>query len=375
MTVWTTGNSLGTARSGVAGCGSSAAGFVAGGGAYLTTSEEMNALVWAAGGSMSTGRTNQSAFGTQSAAVVTTGSIGAGAWTSSTETYNGTSFASGSAYGAAIASAYGCGTSASGLVCGGSTNSSHTGIQNVTKTFNGSAWSGTGNLVSHRYVHAAAGSQSAAFECGGENNVGTMQSTSNKFNGSTWASSGALPASVEAAAAFGTQTAGRNVGGINTSYATIATTYLYNGSTWSTGNNLNSARYGASGGSEVAAGGYNPSTGASAVSEIYGDRIPSAFGFTDAVDANLSTVTTSDTVTPTGYDVTTSWTVTGGEASVAGGAWATSGTINPGQNIQLRATSSASYATAVSATLTIGGISDTWYVTTKNAPIPQIIFL
>jgi len=374
MTVWTTGNSLGTARSGVAGCGSSAAGFVAGGGAYLTTSEEMNALVWAAGGSMSTGRTNQSAFGTQSAAVMTTGTTGASAWTSSTENYNGTSFASGTAYSATIALAYGCGTSSAGLVCGGSTNNSHTGIQNATNTSNGSAWSASGNLVSHRYAHAAAGSQSAAFECGGENNVGTMQSTSNNFNGSTWASSGALPASVEQAAAFGTQTAGRCVGGINSSYTYVAATYLYNGSTWSTGNNLNTARYGLSGGSEVAAGGTN-SGGASAVSEIYGDRIPSAFGFTDAVDANLSTVTTSDTVTPTGYDVTTSWTVTGGEASVAGGAWAASGTINPGQNIQLRATSSASYATAVSATLTIGGISDVWYVTTRNAPVPQIIFL
>lgn len=132
-------------------------------------------------------------------------------------------------------------------------------------------------------------------------------------------------------------------------------------------------RYDTSGGCEVAAGGYNSS--ALATVEIYGDRIPSAFGFTDVVDANLSTVTTSDTVTPTGYDVTTSWTVTGGEASVAGGAWATSGAINPGQNIQLRATSSSSYATAVSATLTIGGISDVWYVTTRNAPIPQIIFL
>lgn len=229
-------------------------------------------------------------------------------------------------------------------------------------------------MVSARYVHAVAGSQSAAFECGGENTSGTIQSTSNNFNGSTWASSGALPASGALAAAFGTQTAGRACGGINSSYASVATTYLYNGSTWSTGNSLNTARHSLSDGSGIAAGGTVGGSD-SAVSEIYGDRIPSAFGFTDAVDANLSTVTTSDTVTPTGYDVTTSWTVTGGEASVAGGAWATSGAINPGQNIQLRATSSASYATAVSATLTIGGISDVWYVTTRNAPVPQIIFL
>ena len=229
-------------------------------------------------------------------------------------------------------------------------------------------------MVSARFVHAVAGSQSAAFECGGENTAGTQQSTSNNFNGSTWASSGALPASGESAAAFGTQTAGRVCGGINSSYLSVVTTYLYNGSTWSTGNSLNTARYGLSDGSEVAAGG-NSGSADSAFSEIYGDSTPSAFGFTDAVDANLSTVTTSDTVTPTGFDVTTSWSVTGGEASVAGSAWATSGAIDPGQNIQLRATSSASYATAVSATLTIGGISDTWYVTTKNAPIPQIIFL
>jgi hypothetical protein len=228
-------------------------------------------------------------------------------------------------------------------------------------------------MIYGKYGHAVAGSQSAAFECGGIKSGG-MTDVTTSFNGSAWTSNTNMPAAGYDGQGFGTFGAGRYAGGTNSSYATIATTRLFAAGTWSTGNSLNTARYGTRGGCEVAAGG-NTGAADSAVSEIYGDRIPSAFGFTDAVDANLSTVTTSDTVTPTGYDVTTSWTVTGGEASVAGGAWATSGAINPGQNIQLRATSSASYATAVSATLTIGGISDVWYVTTRNAPVPQIIFL
>ena len=375
MTVWTTGNSLGTARDELPGCGSSAAGLVSGGSnaGYLTTSEEMNALVWAAGGSMSTGRSAHVMFGTQSAGLATTGRISGGR-TNSTENYNGTSFSSGVAFAYDASYAAGCGTTTAGMVCGGTSNEVFSGAFAGTYTFNGTAWSSSGSLISARYLHAVAGSQSAAFECGGENSSGSIVATCNNFNGSTWASSGALPDGRRYSAGFGTQSAGRCAGGDTSGFTVTAITYLYNGATWSSGNSLNTGRKRLSGGSEVAAGGHTGSA-VSAVSEIYGDRVPSAFGFTDAVDANLSTVTTSDTVTPAGYDVTTSWSVTGGEASVAGGAWATSGAINPGQNIQLRATSSASYATAVSATLTIGGISDVWYVTTRNAPVPQIIFL
>lgn len=154
----------------------------------------------------------------------------------------------------------------------------------------------------------------------------------------------------------------------------MTASYLYNGATWSTAGSLNVARHSHAAGGGVAVAGYGASAELSSI-EIYGVNFPSAFGFADVAAANLSTVTTSDTVAPSGYNVTVAWTCSGGTASISGGAFASSGTINPGQTVQLKVTSSALYATAVSATVTIGGVSDTWYVTTRNAPIPQIMIM
>lgn len=372
MTTWSTGNNLGTARSGgPAGCGSSAATLVSGGGSYLATSEEMNSLTWSAGGSLAIGRVEFGGFGTQSAGAAVAGISGASAYTNDTSLYNGTSWASSGAIAYQLGLGTATGSQSAGMYCGGTSNSAGSGATNYTATFNGATWSASGNLGSSYYGLASGGSQSAAFSFGGQNGANAFQDVSQNFNGATWASSGTLPATRANVRGFGTQSAGRCYGGITSSYTYANSTYLYNGATWSTGNSLNTARSSASGGCEVAAGGGNA---ASSV-EIYGDNAPGAFSFVDVVDVNLSTLTWSNTITPTGYDVTVAWTCTGGEASVNNGAWATSGTINPGETVQLRATSSSTYATAVSATLTIGGVSDVWYVITRNAPIPQIIFL
>lgn len=210
---------------------------------------------------------------------------------------------------------------------------------------------------------------SSAFDVAGRNSGIVPIDYCSNYNGTSWASSGALPQSKYSLCAFGTVSAGVAHGGHNGS-TSLSTCHTYNSSTWSTGGSLNVARLDHSDGSVVTVG------GGSAACEIYGDNTPSTFGFTDVVDfQTLSTATTSDIVTPTGYTVTVAWTCSGGTASISGGAFASSGTINPGQTVQLKVTSSALYATAVSATVTIGGVSDTWYVTTRNAPIPQIIFL
>jgi hypothetical protein len=80
---------------------------------------------------------------------------------------------------------------------------------------------------------------------------------------------------------------------------------------------------------------------------ITADLDPNAFGFNNVSGANLSTLTTSNTITPTGYDAPTAWSVSnGGTASINGGSYASSGTISPGQTITVRGTSSASYSTA-----------------------------
>lgn len=96
------------------------------------------------------------------------------------------------------------------------------------------------------------------------------------------------------------------------------------------------------------------------------DTTPDAFSFTDATGAELSTVTTSNTITISGIDAASPVSISGnGTFSIAGGGYTTSGNITNGQSINVRLTSSSSFSTAVSTVLTIGGVTDTFSVTTR----------
>lgn len=88
----------------------------------------------------------------------------------------------------------------------------------------------------------------------------------------------------------------------------------------------------------------------------------------------MSTLTTSSAITISGLGATSPVSVSGGEVSIAGGAWVTSGSISNGQTITVRRTSSASFSTEVTATVTIGTISDTWNVTTRAADLVPAAF-
>lgn len=113
--------------------------------------------------------------------------------------------------------------------------------------------------------------------------------------------------------------------------------------------------------------GTGPASAAS--NSVTADVNPDAFSFTNATGAELSTLTTSNTITPTGYNTPSSFSVTnGGAGSVAGGAFTSSGTISPGQNFRVQGTSSASYSTATSFLVSIGSTQTTWSITTKAAP-------
>ena len=73
----------------------------------------------------------------------------------------------------------------------------------------------------------------------------------------------------------------------------------------------------------------------------------------------------SDAITITGIGVPVSISVTAGEYSIDGGAFtANPGTIANGQSVVVRLTSSPSYATELSSTLTVGGVSATFSVST-----------
>lgn len=95
------------------------------------------------------------------------------------------------------------------------------------------------------------------------------------------------------------------------------------------------------------------------------DTTPDPFTFTDVTNATLSTQYTSNTVTVSGINSPANISITGGTYSINGGAYtSSSGTILNGQTVTVRVTSSGSFSTAVNAVLTIGGVSDTYSVTT-----------
>ncbi len=104
------------------------------------------------------------------------------------------------------------------------------------------------------------------------------------------------------------------------------------------------------------------------VTTLASDTTPTAFSFTDVTRALVSTVYTSNTITIAGINDAADITVTGGTYSKNGGAFtANAGTVDVGDEVQVRATSSADKKTAVNAVLTIGGVADTYTVTTRGA--------
>jgi hypothetical protein len=95
------------------------------------------------------------------------------------------------------------------------------------------------------------------------------------------------------------------------------------------------------------------------------DTPPDQFTFTDQTDAALSAVITSNTITVSGITSTTPISITGGEYSINGGPYTSAdGTVNPEDTVTVQQTSSGSHSATTDATLTIGGISDTFSVTT-----------
>jgi hypothetical protein len=99
---------------------------------------------------------------------------------------------------------------------------------------------------------------------------------------------------------------------------------------------------------------------------VASDTVPTAFTFTDQTGAEFSTVTTSNTITVAGIDTASPISITGGTYSKNGGAYtSTAGTVLVGDTVAVRITSSTSPSTAVNATLSIGGVTDTFTVTTR----------
>jgi len=108
------------------------------------------------------------------------------------------------------------------------------------------------------------------------------------------------------------------------------------------------------------------------------DSVPEPFSFTDIPEITPSTEIISETVTITGLAVSSVVSISDGEYSIDGGAYtAVSGTITNNQTIAVRVISSATAGAVVNAVLDIGGIQDTFSVTTSSdvtAPVVNIVF-
>jgi hypothetical protein len=95
------------------------------------------------------------------------------------------------------------------------------------------------------------------------------------------------------------------------------------------------------------------------------DATPDAFGFTDVTNADLSTQYESDYSGTSGINVPVALSITGGEYELNSGLWSSdpTTTVN-GDYFRVRTTSSGTPNTAVTVTLTIGGVAGTFTVTT-----------
>jgi hypothetical protein len=103
-----------------------------------------------------------------------------------------------------------------------------------------------------------------------------------------------------------------------------------------------------------------------------GDTTPDQFSFTDQSGVALSSTITSAPITVTGIDAAAAITVSGASTplySINGGAFtADAGTVDVGDEVRARHTSSASYLTATNTVVTIGGVADTFTSTTTPDP-------
>jgi len=100
------------------------------------------------------------------------------------------------------------------------------------------------------------------------------------------------------------------------------------------------------------------------------DTTPDQFTFTDRTGVVLSAVITSNTIKVSGINTASPIYITGGTYSINGGAYTSDAdTVSNGDTVTIQLTSSESYLTTTDATLTIGGVSDSFSVTTQAATV------
>ena len=97
------------------------------------------------------------------------------------------------------------------------------------------------------------------------------------------------------------------------------------------------------------------------------DTSPDAFAFTEQTEVAPSTLVESNTITIAGINVATTISISGGEYSVSGGDYTSAeGSVENGQAITVRLTTTNEFETVNSAVLTVGNVEAVFTVTTEG---------
>lgn len=100
---------------------------------------------------------------------------------------------------------------------------------------------------------------------------------------------------------------------------------------------------------------------------------PAPFSFSPRTNAPVSTlITTQPAATITGINVPAQVSIVGGDFSIGGGAFVTTGLIANNQTLAVRLLSSAAFSSTTLATVTVGGVAATFAVTTTAAAINSV---
>ena len=99
---------------------------------------------------------------------------------------------------------------------------------------------------------------------------------------------------------------------------------------------------------------------------LVSDTTPDSFTFTAVTNADVDAVVESNSITVDGINAAATISITGGEYKVASGDYSTSNsTVTDGQSVTVRLTTTENGNQTSEATLTIGGVSSTFIVTTR----------
>ncbi len=121
---------------------------------------------------------------------------------------------------------------------------------------------------------------------------------------------------------------------------------------------------------------YSMASKATVTTAAVADTIPTALGFVDVDGAFPNALIYSNIINIAGINAATSISVTGGQYSVNGGFYTNAaGTVNNDDSVQLRVTSSSIQTASVNVVVNVGGVIDTFTVTSADMQPDPFTFI